>query len=206
MKRRTLPPGKKRALVLSSLGAVLLAGGGATWYAADAAADVAVVSCFCPHGRESAARIAADSRVLVAGTVRDVRAFRRPDLRGEGPRRVVRARLVVDAAFKHAVPSPEGISAGTVLDVEQSDDPYEGFWASLSEGRRYTVSLSPWTRADGSSYDVEAVEETPDRAAGDARWRVAAADGERLPDPCDAVEARYREEYGVDDVFLDWLT
>ncbi|MFE5795480.1 hypothetical protein ACFQ8C_23290 [Streptomyces sp. NPDC056503] len=197
---------KKRTLLLSSLGAVLLAGGGATWYAAHAAANAYVLPCFGAPGGVGGGGTAPHSRLLLAGTVREVGVHRRPGAGGGDPERVVRARLVVDSVYKHAVPTPHGFAAGTTVEVEQAGGPRDGFRARLSEGRRYTVSLFPWTSTEGTSFDVDAAEETPDRAAGDARWRVAAADGERLPDPCEEQDRRFREEYGVGDVFLEWLT
>ncbi|MEU3608069.1 hypothetical protein AB0E83_21875 [Streptomyces sp. NPDC035033] len=196
---------KKRALLLSSLGGALLAVGGTTGLAFYEAAHHDPVFCFCLHGREDAAHVAADARVLVAGTVRKVWTYRRPGGGGEREERVVRARLTVDARFKRD-PDGDGFAPGSTIDVEQVAGWYDdAFWAPLAEGRRYTLAVSPRARTGESSYDADAVEETPDRAAGDARWRRAVAASEELPDPCAELERTHREEYGADDVLRDWL-
>ncbi|MEU3399937.1 hypothetical protein ACFY9C_22840 [Streptomyces filamentosus] len=196
---------KKRTLVLSSLGGALLAAGGATGLAFYEAAHVEPTFCFCSYGRDSAAHVAGDAHLLVAGTVREARAYRRPDPSGR-EERGVRARVVLDSAYKYAVPDAHGLAPGSVVDVERTAGLHEEFWDPLAEGRRYTLSLFPTADGAGAAYAAEAVAEEPRRAAGDARWRLAAGDAERLPDACDGQRRAHAEEYGADDVLREWLS
>ncbi|MFF9344725.1 MULTISPECIES: hypothetical protein [unclassified Streptomyces] len=196
---------KKRALLLSSLGITLAAGGLTWWYAAEVAAGTDVVFCFCEYGREDAAHIAADSRALVAGTVGEVRTYRRPGGGGGAQERVVRARVTIDTRFGHGSPVAGGFAPGSTVEVEWTAGEHEEFWATLEPGGRYALSLSPPRFTGESSYDVRAAEELPDRASGDARWRRAVAEAEGLESPCEERRREFREHYGAKDVVREWF-